>query len=290
MFMIERVSGFRYHKDYVHQVYKIKKTKEGMAQAPRAMCPAHEDLPEGSRSKTRRQRNASWKKVGSWLKGIFGHCAYAFERAYQTQLEQKEMRGAHLPPLDPIPPSPQFHPPSFTDSDDDEGDKHEQEQHSQGWDETLFSFQQRQQRQPPRRSTRSTRFTSHTMELRLQQLLVLAPAAHVVTTTSIGALLISRTVNFTLFSSFWCLVPKGEKLEGSTTFSTTTTCCCCSSFSCPFPLRVSLFGCECRLKTMFCNIALYYSICFGYGHVSVDCELACHIIARSTSFYEFAAV
>jgi hypothetical protein len=140
MFMIERVSGFRYHKDCVHQVYKIKKTKGGMTQAPRAMSPAHEDLPEGSRSRDRRQRNASWKKkVGSWLKGIFGHCAYAYERAYQTQLEQREMRGAHLPPPDSIPP-PQFHPPSFTDSDDDEGDEHEQEQHSQGWDETLFSF------------------------------------------------------------------------------------------------------------------------------------------------------
>jgi hypothetical protein len=31
MFMIERVSSFRYHKDCVHQVYKIKKTKGGMA-------------------------------------------------------------------------------------------------------------------------------------------------------------------------------------------------------------------------------------------------------------------
>jgi hypothetical protein len=40
---------------------------------------------------------------------------------------------------------------------------------------------------------------------------------------------------------------------------------------------------------MFCNNALYYSICFGYGHVSVGCELACHDIARSISFYEFAA-
>jgi hypothetical protein len=100
MFIIERVYGFRYHKDYVHQVYKIKKTKGGMTQTPRAMSLAHEDLPEGSRSRDMRQRNASWKKkVGSWLKGIFGHCAYASERAYQTQLEQREMRGAHLPPL-----------------------------------------------------------------------------------------------------------------------------------------------------------------------------------------------
>jgi hypothetical protein len=100
MFIIERVYGFRYHKDYEHQVYKIKKTKGGMTQTPRAMSLAHEDLPEGSRSRDMRQRNASWKKkVGSWLKGIFGHCAYASERAYQTQLEQREMRGAHLPPL-----------------------------------------------------------------------------------------------------------------------------------------------------------------------------------------------
>jgi hypothetical protein len=54
MFMIERVSGFRYHKDCVHQVYKIKKTKGGMTQAPRVMSPAHEDLFEGSRSRDRR--------------------------------------------------------------------------------------------------------------------------------------------------------------------------------------------------------------------------------------------
>jgi hypothetical protein len=57
-----------------------------------------------------------------------------------------------------------------------------------------------------------------------------------------------------------------------------------------FPLRVSWLGCECHLKTMFCNNALYYSICFGYGHVSVGCELACYIFARSSLYYECAAV
>lgn len=72
MFKIERVSGQRFPKDCFHQPYKIKKTHGGIAPAHRAESP-QEEIPEASHSRSRRQKNASWKKkVGSWLKAILG--------------------------------------------------------------------------------------------------------------------------------------------------------------------------------------------------------------------------
>jgi hypothetical protein len=67
------------------------------------------------------------KKIGSWMKAIFRKCTYAAERAYETQLEQRQQHGEHLPPLTPIPPPPQFDLPSFSDiqSDDDVDDDSE---------------------------------------------------------------------------------------------------------------------------------------------------------------------
>jgi hypothetical protein len=84
MFLIERVTGLRYPKDGFHQAYKIKKTRGGAAATHRAgSLFAHEDLPKGSRSRSR--RSGSWKrKIGSWIKAIFGTCSYAAERAYDT--------------------------------------------------------------------------------------------------------------------------------------------------------------------------------------------------------------
>jgi hypothetical protein len=64
MFLIERVTGLRYPKDGFHQAYKIKKTRGEAAPTHRASTSfAHDDLPEGSRS---RSRSGSWKrKIGS---------------------------------------------------------------------------------------------------------------------------------------------------------------------------------------------------------------------------------
>jgi hypothetical protein len=55
MFLIERVIGLRYSKDGFHQAYKIKKTWGGAAPTHRMGSSfSHEDLPEGSHSRSRR--------------------------------------------------------------------------------------------------------------------------------------------------------------------------------------------------------------------------------------------
>ena len=80
-------------------------------------------------------------------------CTYAADRAYETQLEQRQQRGHDLPPLPPIPPPPQYDLPSLFDTDsDDEDDDNEEEQQGRAadWDETLEGYRQRQE---PRRST-----------------------------------------------------------------------------------------------------------------------------------------
>jgi hypothetical protein len=122
MFLIERVIGLRYPKDGFHQAYKIKKTRGGVAPTHRAGSSfSHEDLPEGSRSRSR--RSGSWKrKIGSWMKANFGTCSYAAKRAYDTQREQRELRVQHLPTLPPIPSPPVYNLPSLSDTNDDNGD------------------------------------------------------------------------------------------------------------------------------------------------------------------------
>ena len=69
------------------------------------------------------------KKFGKWLKAIFGKCTYVADRAYETQLEQRQQLGHDLPPLPPIPPPPQYDLPSLSDIDsDDEDDDDDEEQ------------------------------------------------------------------------------------------------------------------------------------------------------------------
>jgi hypothetical protein len=58
------------------------------------------------------------------MKAIFGTCSYAAEKAYDTQREQRELRGQHLPTLPPIPSPPVYNLPSLSDTDDDNGDLH----------------------------------------------------------------------------------------------------------------------------------------------------------------------
>jgi hypothetical protein len=157
MFLIERVTGLRYLKDGFHQAYKIKKTLGGAAPTHRASSSFdHEDLPEGPCSRSR--RSGSWKrKISSWMKAMFGKCSYAVERAYDTQREQRELRGQHLPTLPPVPSPPVYYLPNLSDTDDDNGDdqgetsESEEQQLFGSYDdpdlqETLYSFY-RSQRQ-----------------------------------------------------------------------------------------------------------------------------------------------
>jgi hypothetical protein len=164
MFMIERVIGLRFPKDGMHTVYKIEKTHPAIAIQGTGSTYAHEDIPESSHSRS--QRSRKWKKkIESWMKAIFGKCSYAIEHAYETQFEQRQQRGEHLPPLSPIPPPPQFDLLSFSDTkfDGDVGDDSESEERprapSADWQETLSGYQWRTK---PRRSTYSTRFTATT--------------------------------------------------------------------------------------------------------------------------------
>jgi hypothetical protein len=103
-FLIERVTWIRFPKDVMHTIYKIEKTQPAAASQAVGGSYAHKDIPESSRSRS--CKGNKMKKFGKWLKAIFGKCTYAAERAYETQLEQCEQRGDHLPPLAPPPPPP----------------------------------------------------------------------------------------------------------------------------------------------------------------------------------------
>ena len=101
--MIERVTRFYFLKDGMHTVYKIEKTQPAVATQGAGSSHAHVDISESSRSRSRR---GGKMKFGKWLKTIFGKCTYAADRAYETQLEQRQQHGQDLPPLPPIPPPP----------------------------------------------------------------------------------------------------------------------------------------------------------------------------------------
>ena len=78
------------------------------------------------------------KKFGKWLKAIFGKCTYAADRAYETQLEQRQQHGQDLPPLPPIPPLPWYDLLSLSDTYSD--DEEEQQGRATDWDETLEGY------------------------------------------------------------------------------------------------------------------------------------------------------
>jgi hypothetical protein len=56
------------------------------------------------------------------MKDIYGKCSYAAKRAYDTQREERELRGENLPPLPLVPPPPVFDLPSLLDTNDDDDD------------------------------------------------------------------------------------------------------------------------------------------------------------------------
>ena len=66
----------------MHTVYKIEKTQPAAATQGVGSSHAHVDIPESSRSRSR--RGGKMKKFGKWLKAIFGKCIYATDRAYET--------------------------------------------------------------------------------------------------------------------------------------------------------------------------------------------------------------
>ena len=81
-------------------------------------------MPESSRSGKKKKKN----KMVQWIKAIFGKCTYAAERAYETQMEQQEMRVAtNLPPLPPPPPPPHYNLPSFSDFENEDEEETEEE-------------------------------------------------------------------------------------------------------------------------------------------------------------------
>ena len=126
MFMIERVTGFYFPKDMMHTVYKIEKTQLAATTQGVASSHAHVDILESSYSKS--HGGGKMKKFGKWLKAIFGKSTYAADRAYETQLEQRQRRGQDLPPLPPIPPPPQYDLLSLSNIDSYDEDDDEEEQ------------------------------------------------------------------------------------------------------------------------------------------------------------------
>ena len=77
MFLIERVTGISFLKDEMHIVYKIEKTQSAAASQAEGGSHVHEDIPETSRSRSRKDNKM--KKFGKWLKAIFSKCTYVAE-------------------------------------------------------------------------------------------------------------------------------------------------------------------------------------------------------------------
>ena len=105
MFMIERVTGYRFKKDGLHTVYKIEKTQGAGASRTVRCSPSVEDMPESSCSRPCKEKKM--EKFGKWIKAIFTTCTYAARTAYQDWLENYEAnREARehvgLPPLSPV--------------------------------------------------------------------------------------------------------------------------------------------------------------------------------------------
>jgi len=63
MFLIERVTGISFPKDGMHTIYKIEKTQPAAASQAMGGSNAHEDIPESSRSRSRKDNKMkkNWK-------------------------------------------------------------------------------------------------------------------------------------------------------------------------------------------------------------------------------------
>ena len=102
MFMIMRVTGYRFEKDGLHTIYKIEKTRGAGASKVVRFSPLVKDVPELSRSRPRKEKKM--EKFRKWIKAIFTTCTYAARTAYQDRLEnheanQEAREHVGLPPL-----------------------------------------------------------------------------------------------------------------------------------------------------------------------------------------------
>ena len=124
MFMIERVTGYRFEKDGLHTVYKIEKTRGAGASKGVRCSPLVEDVLESSRSRPHKEKKM--EKFGRCIKAIFTTCTYAARITYQGWLENHEAnREARervgLPPLSLVQSPLRFdNLPSLSDIDSEE--------------------------------------------------------------------------------------------------------------------------------------------------------------------------
>ena len=79
MFMIERVTGYRFDKDGLHTVYKIEKTQASGASRVVRRSPSVEDVLGSSRSRPHKEKKM--EKFGRWIKVIFTTYTYAMRTA-----------------------------------------------------------------------------------------------------------------------------------------------------------------------------------------------------------------
>ena len=77
MFVIERITGYMFVKDGLHEQYKIKKARHAKA---RETIASPSDVPKSSHSGKKKKK----KKMVQWIKAIFGKCTNVAERAYET--------------------------------------------------------------------------------------------------------------------------------------------------------------------------------------------------------------
>ena len=130
IFMIKRVTGYKFDKDGLHTVYKIEKTQASGASKAVRRSPSVEDIPESSRSRSRKSKKM--EKFGKWIKAIFTTCTYAARTAYQDRLENREANQearerAGLPPLSLVQSSPRFDDlPSLSKIDSEDEEKEEE--------------------------------------------------------------------------------------------------------------------------------------------------------------------
>jgi len=100
MFIIERVTGYTFTKDGLHEPYRGEKTHHAVAsETLRSLGAVAVDKLESSCSSSHRKKKS---KLSRFLKAILGTCSYAATTVYEAHLEVRELRQHQgLPPLEP---------------------------------------------------------------------------------------------------------------------------------------------------------------------------------------------
>ena len=88
IFMIERVTGYKFDKDGLHIIYKIEKTQASGASKAVRRSPSVQDISKSSRSRSRKCKKM--EKFGKWIKAIFTTCTYAARTTYEDWLKNHE--------------------------------------------------------------------------------------------------------------------------------------------------------------------------------------------------------